>query len=298
MLNVYAGLSQLRSYFDFTGSEGSATNTELRNYLVKASRIIDGRTHRKFFPSQKELWFDLPENRYELRFPRYDVFELLQLADYNGGSPLSNNILYPMCGTLYDMTPYNRVRIAESSGSSFNSSYTDKAIKLTASIGFTENWKNDEGWVQTGASLAASGLTSSLSALPITGTSSDVNSIGDWPAFWFDQIIRVKSGSTQEIMTVTDTTINGSTLGVIRGINGTAASVWGSGIAIESWYPPLQIQQATLRLTAWLYESRSNPQGGRTIMPSVGQIILQDNIPEDVVDTIKNYTKFDMGTNV
>lgn len=298
MINLYAGLSQLRTYFDFNDTEGSATNTDLRSFLSKASRIIDGRTHRQFYPSEKELFFNLPRVRTELRWNDWEVFEILQLADYNGGSIIPSSIIFPLCGTSYDMTPFTRLILSSKSGSSLNSSFPEKAVKLTGSIGFTEDWKDPySGWVDSNSDLSASGLTTTaMSALPITGGSGDVNVLGDWPTFYGDQIIRVKSGSVQEIMMVVDTNLGGSTLGVLRGQNGTGASIWGSGISIETWYPPQQIVQATVRLASWLYESRSNPQGGRTIMPSIGQIILQDNIPEDVTDTINNYTKFSMGT--
>ena len=53
MINLYAGLSQLRAFFDFSGIEASSTNTELRRFLSKASRTIYAITHRRFYPVQK-----------------------------------------------------------------------------------------------------------------------------------------------------------------------------------------------------------------------------------------------------
>jgi hypothetical protein len=54
-LNIYAGLSEVRDYWDFDANEGASNlNDILRTYLHRASRAIDRYTRKEFFHERRQ----------------------------------------------------------------------------------------------------------------------------------------------------------------------------------------------------------------------------------------------------
>ena len=71
--------------------------------------------------------------------------------------------------------------------------------------------------------------------------------------------------------------------------NSTAVTV--SGYWGYSKTAPTAIQQASLRLTQWLYDMRSTNRGDAVIITPEGQVLLPQGLPQDVVTILAPYRK-------
>lgn len=298
-MNEYAGLSDIRKYFDFAdANDGSAANVKLKEYLLQASREIDRYTHRRFYPYHKFLWFDSPDDRRTLQF-QDDVLELNGLSDNGGASAVSLGVVFLRSGDSFNLTPYDNIELDDSTGSTLDYSGTpQKAVKADVIIGFRELFDEDNyGWIDSGASLTddlASGTT-----LASTTGSGGTNSLGESPRFATMQLWRLGSGASQEMAYVLDTTLGDMGSGItqiIRGVNGTTATCHANGAPIYTWQPEEVIKRQTIRLAKWAYEARNNAQGGRTLFPQFGSIELPDTWPKDVSNALDRFVKWDMGS--
>ena len=83
----YTTLSNVRTYLSLASADIS-DNDELRRFITRASRSIDGFTRRAFYPRRigdgKLLTFDLPNDRSYLRMDGVDLLEVKGLSDLNG----------------------------------------------------------------------------------------------------------------------------------------------------------------------------------------------------------------------
>lgn len=295
-LNLYAGLSELRSYFTFTDTEAIAANDDLRGYLEASSRAIDRYTRKKFYPHKRSLFFDYPADGRTLK-PGF-FLEVLSLTANNGEQDIPREIVLGRCGCEWNITPYNTMELSESSGSFFRWSGTKRrSIEGSFLLGFRSDYTLDsEAWIDTGAVLTAS-LASSGSIVtsdPWDGT----NEFGFSPRFSQSQIWRLGSGASQELIVVTDTAFGGSgaSTAVVRGVNGTTAASHASGTIIYQWNPEPEIKMATLRLARWMYEVRNNPTGQRHFFPQFGGFELADSWPKDITQALKRYVGIDIAT--
>lgn len=295
-INLYASLSELRSYFTYTDTEAQASNDDLRFYLYTASRAIDKYTRVKFYPHVRVKYFDYPEDGKTVKVGQH--LEVLSLYGDNGDQEIPNSIILSRCGCEWNLTPYDTLELRDSAGSSFQWS-GDKRRSITATLltGYRSEYDlPDEPWIDTSAVLTAS-LASSVDVVQ-SSASGGMNKFGFAPRFGESQIWRLGSGASQELVLVGTTGYQGeaaSTL-VVRGINGTTAASHASGTPVYAWNPEPEIKMATLRLARWFYEVRNNPTGQRHFFPQFGGFELADAWPKDIKMTLDRYRPFEMGS--
>lgn len=283
--NVYATLGDLRSYLGLPSS-ASQDDTQLMGFLVRASRAIDRYCRRHFYPlyhtGNSVLKFDIPKDD-QLRFD-HDLLAVNGLSDVGGASGIAPSVYWLKCGDDWNRTPYDRVVLDDSSGSTFNYSGTPRrAIWADVITGYHEDYSR--AWVNSGASLTAS-MTSLQQTIPVSG-STGPNNIGISPRFKeYGQIVRIGS----EIM-FTAASVSASSIRVIRGQNGTTAASHASGVTVETWSPEEDIAFGALRLAAMQYHQRDTPYTGRTTSVQFGVIESQDSWPPDVHEKLRRYVR-------
>ncbi len=290
ILGDYTNLSMVRTYLSLASSGETADDVELQSLITKASRTIDRKTRRHFYPlrvgGNDALKFDLPTDRRTLRF-NDDILDVFGLSHLNGASEIGSETYWLKCGDRWNLTPYDRLEIDDSSGSLFNFSGTpQRAVHVDALLGYREDYRF--AWIDSAASLT-SALGTATTLASISGSAGD-NSLGVTPRFFGGQTWRLGSGSAQEFVYVQDT-INSSSVRIIRAINGTSRASHASTTKIYTWQPEYDIEDAATEVVAFVYQKSKSPFTGKLSVMNLGFIDVPEAWPERTLDKLQRYTK-------
>lgn len=290
ILGDYTHLSKVRTYLSLASAE-TADDDHLRDLITKASRAIDRKTRRFFYPLRKggndTLKFDTPRDGQVLLFDDYDVLEVFGLSHVNGASEVDSSVYWLKCGDRWNITPYDRLELNESSGSIFNySGTTQRAVHADTLLGYREDYQY--AWVDSAASLT-SALGTATTLASISGTDGR-NSLGISPRIYSGQIWRLGSGSTQEFVYAKDT-INSSSVRIIRAINGTSRTTHASTTKIYTWQPEYDIEDAATEVVSFVYQKSKSPFTNRISVLNLGIVEVPDAWPERSVDKLSRYMK-------
>lgn len=287
----YTTLSKLRTFLSL-GSAAVADDNELRNFILYSSRAIDGFTRRQFFPQRKGdgdlLVFDLPEDRSTLIVDDFDVLEVKGLSDLNGASEIDTSVYWLKTGDRWNLTPYERIVLDDSSGSQFNFSGTpQRAVRLDGIVGYHSRY-NNTAWIDSGASLT-SDLANTVTTASVSASGA-FNTIGESPRFSEGQIWKIGSGSNEELAYVKDT-INTSSVRLIRGVNGSSAWSHAATTRIFTWQPEKDIEHSATELAAFMYLKATAPLTNRITNLQFGIMETPNTWPEITLDRLKRYKK-------
>ena len=292
-MNEYASLSDLRTFMSLASAEVS-DDAELRNILVRASRSIDRYTRRHFYPRRysgaNTLKYDLPEDRQMLNVGNIDLLEVKGLSDLNGASEIDSGAYWLKSGDNWNISPYDRIVINDSSGSLFNFSGTDqRAVHLDAVAGYREDY--GYAWVDSGDTLTdALGAAITIASISASG---GANIDGEAPRFKENQILRIGTGASEEYMYIQDT-VNASRLNVIRGVNGTSGVAHAASTAIYTWQTEYDIEEAALELSSFVYQKSKSPFTNRISILQLGTVETPEAWPAKTIERLQKYKKDDI----
>ena len=290
ILGDYTNLSKVRTYLSLASAETS-DDTHLRDLITKASRAIDRKVRRYFYPlrvgGNDVLKFDLPENRGVLRLGDHDVLEVIGLSHLNGASEIDASVYWLKCGDRWNITPYDRLILDDSSGSIFNFTGTpQRAVHVDTILGYREDYRY--AWIDSAASLtSALGTVTTLASVSGSG---GVNSLGVSPRVFSGQIWRLGSGSTQEFVYAKDT-ISTSSIRIIRAINGSSRTTHASATKIYTWQPEYDIEDAATEVVSFVYQKSKSPFTNRISVLNLGIVEVPDAWPERTLDKLSRYEK-------
>jgi hypothetical protein len=268
-MNEYATLDSFRQYLSLASADTS-DDTQLKDFLRDASRAIDEHTFRKFYPTRTSaLKYDIPKGG-TLR-TNEDLLEIKGLSDLNGASVISSNVAWLKTGDEWNLTPYDRIILDDSSGSAFNYSGTpQRAIRLDAIVGYHKEY--NQAWRYSSVSLTsdmtATGITASVS-----GSAGD-DAWGSPSRIQAMNIVKID----EEFMFVTQGGQGASTFNVVRGINGTSATTHASGASIYVWKVEQDIETATKELASFYYAQAKSPYTQRMANAITGMVTLPDTM--------------------
>lgn len=283
--NTYSTLTRLRADLSLA-SQNTADDNALKRFLYSASRAIDKKTRRQFYPQRGTTYHNLPDSTYTLRVD-FDLLEVKGLSDMNGASTINSGVYWLKCGDDWNKTPYDRVEINESSGSTFNYSGTpQRAVHLDAIRGYHEDYSN--AWVNTGASTTAA-LTATAKTLTISGSAGE-DIWGLAPRVDVHQIIKIDD----EFMHIVDG--NGaSIITVLRGINGTTAATHASAATVYRFDFEPDVEYSARRLAAFQYHKNLSPFTNRVASLQLGIIETPEAWPEEVADRLSRLIRTRIG---
>lgn len=157
-------------------AETARSNGQIDRAIEAASRTIEGRLHRRFYPELRTMTWDWPNPQRARSWRLWlDANELISVSSVVSGGvtiPASDYLLYPTDGP-----PYNRIEINLSSSSAWSSGTThQQAIAITGLYGY----RADE--------VPAGTLAAAIS----TTTATTVN-VSDAAAIGVGDIIKVDS---------------------------------------------------------------------------------------------------------
>jgi hypothetical protein len=287
----YTTLSKVRNFLSL-GSAATADDDNLRSFIQYSSKAIDRFTYRQFFPQRKGegdyLVFDLPDNRGVLVVDEFDLLEVKGLSDINGASEIDSSVYWLKTGDRWNLTPYERIILDDSSGSLFNFAGTpQRALRLDGIVGYHSRY-NNAAWIDSGASLT-SNLAAAVTIASVSASGA-FNTIGESPRFSEGQIWKIGSGSNEEFAYVKDT-INTSSVRLIRGVNGTSAWSHGTATRIFTWQPEKDIEHSATELAAFMYLKATAPLTNRVANLQLGIIESPNTWPEITLDRLKRYRK-------
>jgi hypothetical protein len=287
----YTTLSKVRNFLSL-GSAATADDNDLRGFIQYSSRAIDSFTYRQFFPQRKGdgdyLRFDLPNDRNTLVVDEFDLLEVKGLSDINGASEIDSSVYWLKTGDRWNLTPYERIVIDDSSGSLFNFSGTpQRAIRLDGVVGYHSRY-NNSAWIDSGASLT-SDLAATVTIASVSASGA-FNTIGESPRFSAGQIWKIGSGSNEEFAYAQDTT-DGNAVRLIRGINGTSAYSHAATTRVFTWQTERDIEHSATELAAFMYLKAISPLTNRIANLQLGIIETPNTWPEITLDRLKRYKK-------
>jgi hypothetical protein len=237
---------------------GTADDALILQFIRTASKDIDAIAVQKFAPVIETRYFDGPglgggwaqlyADRYTMDTKalgaRELVFDapLLELtALTNGDGTLiasSEYVLEP-----YNQTPKQRVTLLRSSSTTFvqnAASDYQKVLSVAGVWGYHDDYAN--AWVDTATTLAAPIATTTAAAF----TSSNGAAL---KAGWLAKI-------DSEYLYISGI---GSSVSVLRGVNGSTAATHTTGAAVSYWEVMYQIQTICSQAATLYYNIRNNP---------------------------------------
>ena len=289
-MNEYGTLSQLRTFISLA-SQDTTDDAELKRFIIHASRRIDQHCKRKFYPQRKggttTLKFNLPKNSQILEMRNIDLLAVKGLSDMNGASEIDSGAYWLKTGDRWDITPYDRIEMDFSSGSTFSYSGTpQRAVHVDAVIGYHEEY--DNAWLDSGGSLTDV-LDSGITLASVSASGAD-NSIGLSPRFSQGQLWRLTSGSNEEFCYVQNTR-NSSSVDLIRGINGTSAVDHTASTTIYVWQTEKNIEDSALEVAAFMYSKAKSPFTNRVSVLQLGVVEQPEAWPEQSLERLSHYIK-------
>ena len=272
--NTYATLAEFRDYAVANQSPDAADDVVIEKILNAASRYIDGKTTRQFYPrietryysviSDAKLWLD------------DDLLEIITLLNGDGTAITSAD---------YNLLPRNAYPKYAVQIKSTSSVYwqTDDAegeyvIPLAGYWGYHEQytmraWKAVTTLAEAGI-LNATDLTFTLTSaagLDVTG----------------GQIIKIDN----ELMLTSSKAGNDLTV-VARGENGSTAATHAIASIVYLWKPQNDIVEATLEIANGIYKRRTGENAtSSSTLTTGGVIVTPRDVPDFASAIIRYYTR-------
>ena len=133
-----ADLKLLIPDYSGTGDDGV-----MQSICAAASRYLDAKTHRWFYPLIQTRYFDHPADATQLRVDK-DLLEISTFTTQNTGVTVTSGQYFLMCADSYNLTPYDRI-VLKTDGSRTRLLFTgtiQKANAVTGTWGYHEDWSN------------------------------------------------------------------------------------------------------------------------------------------------------------
>lgn len=279
-MNEYALIADLKGLIpDYSGTDDDAV---MRLICEAASRFLDAKTHRWFYPLIQTRYYDHPVDATQLRVDK-DLLEVSEFTTQNTETEVTSGQYYLMCAGSYNMTPADRI-VLKTDSARTRLLYTgtlQKANAVTGTWGYHEDW--DNAWQSSGDAIADDGgIDAAVTAITVTDADG-ADIYGVTPRFKVGQTL--KAGD--EFMYLT--AISSNTLTVIRGINGSTAAVHDADVAIYVYRPMRDIEDAALAMAKWLWARRESQEFERIIIPAPGVVGLPPGLPLEMIMAIARY---------
>lgn len=283
-MNEYVTYDDLRTYLSQNTSHEDVD-------LVKTIAEVASRQFERwcggrwFYPLSAVRYYDHPDDATWLKLDE-DLLEVTTFTTQNTATSISSDDYYTLCGTNYNLAPYDRI-VMKTSGDQTNLLYSgtmQKANAVTGIWGYHEDWSN--AWDNSQDTTENDPLTA-------TGTSITVNDAdgadryGQEPRFKEFQLLKIED----EYAYVTGVNATGDTLTVIRGVNGTTAAAHAQNTVIYIYKPMPNIVQATKEIAKYLYLHKDSSDGDVTMFPEAGAVTVPQGLPITVKWAVEAYKR-------
>jgi hypothetical protein len=243
----------------------------IEKLIQAASRYIENKTQRTFYPRIETRNYDIPAGN-ELRVDD-DLLEVVTFLNGDDTTISSTDFL------LIPSNVYPKYALKLKSLSSIYWEYsqgdgTEQVLALTGVWGF-HNRYGQRAWTTAGTLGVAMANTTTLTATLTAGH-----------ACVTGQIWRIGN----EIL---NGSISTNTLtAIVRGDNGSTAAIHDNGTTVYYWNPQDDIKEACIMLVASLEKRRAGESiSSDTIATAAGVLITPRDVPGFTSDVISNYVR-------
>jgi hypothetical protein len=272
-LNAYASLSEFKGFVTSRGGTAIPTDTAddatLELLLTAASRYLDEKTTRHYYPIIETRYYDVPDDGI-LRLDE-DLLEVITLTNGDNTTVSSSNYI------LMDVnaTPYWGIKLKGSSGLSWQANSSgdiEGVISLLGVWGYHNHY--NLAW------RTASTLNEDLD------TSETGIDVADGTAFAVGNLSRIGN----ELCYVSNVATN--TLTATRGENGSTAATHTTGGAVKTWQIMDTAKQATLEIANQAKARRFGQSLSNVETVTASGIVLSPrDIPASAQEFIANHRR-------
>lgn len=279
-INPYATLQDVKDWLTTPGQTMTAAtvdDTVIDLLLTAASRYIDNKCGRTFYPRIETRYYDVPEGTLDDRILMLDDDLLAVTTLTNGDTTVITSAdykLYPM-----NFYPKYAIRLKQNSDYYWERDSNENSEGVISVLGI---WGCHPNYSQlawgVGSTLNEGGL---LTAADLTWTMTAVT------AFEAGQIVKIEN----ELCIIAS--VGATDIVVIkRGANGSTAATHADTTAVTIWVPPDDIKQACLEITVSTYKRRwgENVSGVATVT-AAGVVVTPQDVPSGARDIIASYRR-------
>ena len=273
-INTYATLAEYKEFSVARGQTGftdTGDDVVIDNLLEQASRYIDDKTARWFYPRIELRNYSLPDSRKLL----LDADLLAVITFLNGEDTAITSGDYHLLPK--NATPYYAIKLTDISSVTWlsdSSGSSEFVLDLTAVFGYHNQYA--DGWT-TGSTLGED--------LDTSETEWDVASE---TLFSAGNIIRVDNE-----IGIVSTTATGKINVVARGDNGSTAATHSNGATVEVWQPMEGARQAVLETAMQAYKRRfGKAEGGIATVTGAGVVLTPRDIPALTEEFIRVHRRY------
>ena len=273
-INTYATLAEYKA---FVTARGQSVSTDANDDVVidglleQASRYLDSKTSRWFYPRIEQRYFTLPgKSRLDL-----DA-DLLEVITLTNGDDVA------IASTEYNLLPRNYspkfaielTDITSTTWASDSSGSSEFVIDLVGVFGLHDRYV--DAWTIAGTLGAAMSDTTTKAFTMTAGHTCAVGEI-------------LKIGS--EIL-IPATVVTNTVTAVARGDNGSTAATHLNGATVYAWQPMEEAKNACLELAMRAYKRRFGQSGGNTeTITAAGVVLVPKDIPTLVNEFVNMYRR-------
>lgn len=287
MPNLYATVAEVKA----AGTEPARTTQDdydgaLAGVIDRVSRWIDSECKRVFYPTLATKYFS-GRNSCELWVPDLVSITSVEISDDDGQTytALTTNDYYAtVAGDDNSPKSYSLLVVNVNSTALSYWPRGQRAIRIIGVWGYTDD--RDKVWQDTGDTVENSPLTSGGTSLTVN----DVDGLdiyGLLPRFQAGQVLKIESEFLETALPIVAATTN--TIGLVRGVNGTAAAQHAQNTAISVWRPPAPIRDVTATLVIRQFQRALQAFGDARASADSSQLIYLNRADPESAAKLANY---------
>ena len=268
LVNSYATLADYKAYVIARGQSATTDATDdgvIQDLLNSASRYIDLKTRRIYYPRIEEMLFDIPEGN-DLYLDN-DMLAVISLT--NGNSVLIASTEYITQGAK---PPFWCVSLRRNSSVTWETPTSGNTQQVISLIGIngTHDQYTQRAWAAVGTLSAAVTDTTTLAFSATTGHTITAG-----------QIVKIDS----EIYNVVTAATNAITP-IKRGDNGSTAATHLISSVVYAWQPMEGARMSTLEIANTAYKKRFGQSVGESATVTAAGVVLA---PRDIPVTAQQF---------
>ena len=269
-INLYSTLAEYKAFTTARGQTASTDTTDdavIKDLLETASRYLDGRAMRQFYPTIETRYYDVPRD--SGLWLDGDLLEIITLT--NGDATTISSTNYKLHDPNF--SPYYAITLKGSSNIQWeadSSGNSDQVISLLAYWGYYEKF-SQRAWSIGGTLGAAMTDTTTLAFTMTAGHSLAVGQL-------------VKIGN--ELLNI-DTVSTNTITPIARGDNGSTAATHLNGVTVYVFEPDARVRNAVLEQAVIDYAQRFGKSVSNTAtVTAAGVVIAPNGIAKSMNDLI------------
>jgi hypothetical protein len=273
MSKSYVSLDTVKAALSTTLSN---IDTRLLEVAEAVTRQVDTYVGRSFQPWVGTLYYDGPGGQTML------TEDFVSIASLKEDSRMSGTFDVSWSSTDWFGAPYTARPTARDGGEPFTSIVVSRKTNGTQDA-FMRGQRNYE-------LIGTFGFTS---VTETAGVGMSANVAVGATSFDVDDGTALKSGETiqvnNEYMYIKST--GGTSIAVLRGVQGTTAGSHGSGDGVSRFVYPQEVRESALIQTARLWKRKDSGFATEIGFPQTGQIQVMSGLDPDVKQMLRRYTR-------